>query len=431
MGDPKKDKAKSKPTASGSNVESEEEILPLVKTVINKLEELTSKVDDNSKKCQDNFKSSAYVQGEISDKLGKFAEDYIELKKEMKEVKRENLNLRGAFNILSEKINEYDKKFEIMERQRKRANISIEGVIEIENLPLEKLVNDLLEDLELDYKVQDVCSRIYRKGKFVTPTAGNMPRPRPVIVHFYDESFKYEIFKNIKKMVGKEKWRNIYINDELTADQTNKMKDMRAINGYAKSVGKETKIKGTNLIVEGKKFGLDELESVPAEITIEKAKTIEFNDTVIFQGHHSYLSNMAKSELTYEGRKFNNAETAFQFKKAELCDRQEEAKAILKMNDPYMVKRACKNMKETNEWKQKKEKVMKEILEAKFKQNEDLKLKLVKTGNQVLVEGTSDKVWGSGMPIAKYKSIDPKHLPGKNLLGQMLVDLRKKLNKNK
>ena len=433
MGDPKreKEKAKAKSMATASNVETEEEILSVVNKVLNKVEELSKKVDNNSKTCQDNFKSSDFVQGEISDKLSKLAEDYIELKKEIKEMKRENSDLRGSVKTLTEKVKDYDKRFEFMERQRKKANISIEGVLEIENLPLEKLVNDLLEDLNMDYKAQDICSRIYRKGKFVKPTAGNMPRPRPVIVQFYDESFKYDMFKNIKKMAGNEKWRNVYINDELTADQTNKMKDMRAISGYARSVGKETKIKGTNLIVEGKKFGLDELDSVPAGITIEKAKTIEINGSVIFQGHHSYLSNMSRSEIMFEGRKFNSAEKAFQFKKAELCNRQEEAKSILNMDDPYMAKRVCKNMKETNEWKQKKEKVMKEILEAKFKQNEDLKVKIVGTGNLNLIEGTSDRVWGSGVPIAKYKDIDPKNLPGKNLLGQILVDLRKKLSKNK
>ena len=55
---------------------------------------------------------------------------------------------------------------------------------------------------------------------------------------------------------------------------------------------------------------------------------------------------------------------------------------------------------------------MKEILEAKFKQNEEIKKKLVETGNKKLLEGTSDKYWGSGVPIAKYKNVNPKIIPG-------------------
>ena len=212
--------------------------------------------------------------------------DFQEMKEEVSEVKKVNDDLKRTVKSMAEKIKEYDFKFEQQEREKKKANISIKGVLEIQNLSLEKLVNDLFEDLNLEYKVQDLCNKIYRKGKYVSATAGNMPKPRSVIIQFYEESIKYEIFKNLKNMAGKEKWKNIFVNEDLTADQVNKMKDMRAINGYTKSVGMDTRIKGTKLFIEGKKINLDDLYTVPEKISIEKAKTIEFNVTVIFQGHH-------------------------------------------------------------------------------------------------------------------------------------------------
>ena len=430
MGDSKKEKAngKAKPTASDSNSDTED-VVPWMKKVISKLEDLTKKVDDNSLKCQENFRSSEFVQNGISDKLETIVADFETLKSDFKEVKKENIALRESVKSLSEKVKDYDMKFEFLERQRKKSNICIEGVLEIANLPLEKLMDELLDDLNLKFKAQDVCNKIFRKGKYVAPSAGNMPKPRPIVVQLYDESFKYEIFKNVKNIVGNDKWKNVYINEELTADQTNKMKMMRAISGFAKSVGMETRIKGTSLICEDKKYGLDDLLNVPEKISIENAKTIEYNNIVVFQSHHSYLSNMSKSEFSYEGRKFYSAETAFQSKKAEMCNHKEESKAVQKMQDSYQAKRACQNLKETNEWKQKKDKVMKEILDAKFSQNAELKKKIVETKNLVLIEGTTDKYWGSGIPIAKYKSIDHKNMPGKNTLGQMLMDLRKKMSK--
>ena len=172
------------------------------------------------------------------------------------------------------------------------------------------------------------------------------------------------------------------------------MKEMRAIHGFAKCVGMESKIKGTKLIVEGKRYELDDLKSVPEEITIEKAKTLEYKDSVIFQGHHSYLSNMVSSEVNYEGKKFSSAEVAFQLKKATVCGQKDEARNLEKINDPYMAKRSGHFIKETDEWRQKKEKIMKEILELKFKQNEDLQKKLVGTGDRKLYEGTSVKILG-------------------------------------
>ena len=59
------------------------------------------------------------------------------------------------------------------------------------------------------------------------------------------------------------------------------------------------------------------------------------------------------------------------------------------INNPYMAKRAGQFIKEIDEWKQNKEKVMKEILELKFKQNENLKTKLISTENSKLFEGNT------------------------------------------
>ena len=138
---------------------------------------------------------------------------------------------------------------------------------------------------------------------------------------------------------------------------------------------------------------------------------------------------MSKSEIVYEGKTNCNAELAFQFKKAVVCDKKDDAKIIEKIKDAYMAKRAGQNIKENDEWRQKKEKVMKEILELKFKQNEDLKKKQIATGEMKIFEGTSDKFWGSEVPIAKYKNLNAKNIPGKNVLCNILTDIRKKLNK--
>ena len=264
MGDPKKEKAraKAKPTENGSNVEE------LLKQVIVKLDNYSKKVDNNSTTCNENFKACEFKRGENEEKLTKLNSKFEELRKEFSQIKKENAEMKSTIASLTEKVKEYDDKFEFQARERKRANLSIEGVIEVENLPLEKLMSYLFDDLNLTYKVMDVCNKICRKGRFIGPTAGKMPRPRPIIVELYDASVKHEIFKNLKNMTGKEKWRNIYINDDLLTDQTSKMKNIRAINSFARSVGMETKIKGTKLIIDDRKYTLYELDQVPEEISI-------------------------------------------------------------------------------------------------------------------------------------------------------------------
>ena len=63
MGDTKKEKAKSKVADSESNMEE------LIKKVITKIDDLSKKVDNNSKKCQDNFTLNEFTQGNITDKF--------------------------------------------------------------------------------------------------------------------------------------------------------------------------------------------------------------------------------------------------------------------------------------------------------------------------------------------------------------------------
>ena len=94
-----------------------------------------------------------------------------------------------------------------------------------------------------------MCESIYRKGKWVDPVEGQTHIPRPIIVRFFDSSTKFEIFKNLKKIAGTNKWSNVYINEDLTPDQNKKMKDLRSINGYARSVGKSSVVKGTSIIM--------------------------------------------------------------------------------------------------------------------------------------------------------------------------------------
>lgn len=60
---------------------------------------------------------------------------------------------------------------------------------------------------------------------------------------------------------------------------------------------------------------------------------------------------------------------------------------------------------------------MREIVEAKFEQNEDLKVKLLETGDEHLEEGNTweDRIWGTVNGV------------GENRLGRILMQVRELL----
>ena len=69
-------------------------------------------------------------------------------------------------------------------------------------------------------------------------------------------------------------------------------------------------------------------------------------------------------------------------------------------------------------------------LRLKFTQNEDLKKKLLETGDKDLYEASfRDKIWGIGFGIRQAPNISPEKY-GQNLLGKALMLVRLELQQN-
>ncbi len=131
--------------------------------------------------------------------------------------------------------------------------------------------------------------------------------------------------------------------------------------------------------------------------------------------------------------KFNCAEQAMMFSKAFMFGDNEVADKILKTKKPGEQKalgRAVRNYNE-EQWAEKREWVVDEILYQKFTQNEDLKNILLETGDRIIVEASPyDKVWGIAMGVDKYPEIlDQNNWKGQNLLGKCLMRVREKIRK--
>lgn len=73
-----------------------------------------------------------------------------------------------------------------------------------------------------------------------------------------------------------------------------------------------------------------------------------------------------------------------------------------------------------------------EGLVAKFSQNEELKKRLLYTGNDMLAEcAVKDRIWGIGLSMTDPDRHDMSKWKGQNLLGYVLMMVRAKLANNK
>ena len=132
---------------------------------------------------------------------------------------------------------------------------------------------------------------------------------------------------------------------------------------------------------------------------------------------NGYLSNFYPCLVTINGLTYKNSEVAYQsMKTLDVDDRVRftEYEAV-------ESKKKGKKLEIRPDWDEVKYPLMVEVLYAKFTQNEDLKEKLLATGDEEFLENTTrwhDNIWGN-CNCEKCKDI-----PGQNLLGKAIGEVR-------
>jgi predicted NAD-dependent protein-ADP-ribosyltransferase YbiA (DUF1768 family) len=66
--------------------------------------------------------------------------------------------------------------------------------------------------------------------------------------------------------------------------------------------------------------------------------------------------------------------------------------------------------------------------QAKYSQNQSAKAALLATGNKVLGEASSNKLYGTGIGLFSKDAADCSKWTGKNLMGKILSDIRDRLS---
>jgi hypothetical protein len=143
-----------------------------------------------------------------------------------------------------------------------------------------------------------------------------------------------------------------------------------------------------------------------------------------------WLSNFKYCTILSGGNKFSNTEQLFMYHKAVFFEDDEIAEKILATPVPYEAKALGRLVKGYNDedWNKVRYDVMYQANLLKYTQNEDLKKKLLETGDKILVEvNPRDNIWGIGMDENNPDILDESKWNGQNLLGKVLMDVRNKL----
>lgn len=146
----------------------------------------------------------------------------------------------------------------------------------------------------------------------------------------------------------------------------------------------------------------------------------------------SIYSNWTKCSFKDNVHTYTSAEAYMMVQKAYLFNDKESVSLILKTSNPKKQKALGRLIKGFNEeaWNKHKLDIVTTGVYLKFSQNEELKAKLLATGDKILVEGSPyDRVWGVGLKWDSPEILDEKNWKGQNLLGVALMNVRDTLRK--
>jgi len=142
------------------------------------------------------------------------------------------------------------------------------------------------------------------------------------------------------------------------------------------------------------------------------------------------LSQWSESPFVLDERTFNCAEQWMMYSKALLFQDYKAAKDIMAVRLPSVQKSIGREVQDFDNttWIRNREEIVYRGNYAKFTQNKDHLITLMKTGSTYLVEARpEDKVWGIGLaeddPDAQIQS----KWKGLNLLGQVITRVRNDL----
>ena len=215
---------------------------------------LESKIDDA-------IKGQELAASILGDRITKADEKVLVQTEQISALKDNACGVKVQLKVHGTRINEIEEKIERIEREKRRSTLIIEGLKETEGEIISTLVDKALTDLKVGFRSKD-CTAIFRRGgrkdvsdkKEETGAREKRIRIRPIVVFLPSANEKAEIFRNLKNLKDNEEWKGVFFNDDLTEQQANEQRDLRALSAYAKTKNFNSNVKAGALWLDGRRY---------------------------------------------------------------------------------------------------------------------------------------------------------------------------------
>ena len=381
-------------TLAGMRKLLKEELLP----IDNELKEVRKSLQDTSDKL---------------DEMTKIEKRVAVVEKHQAKIQQDYKDCHQLCHTLSEQVL-------LLESRSRRNNLKFVSTsnenCNISGENCEDIILSLCASVGLTISTIDI-ERAHRVGPRNKPN-------QPILVKFAN----YKVREQVLAAKTKIREKGVVTTEDFP-DEINNRRQMfsSVLKAAYESPKYKAKLVVDKLLLNGKLFSVNELDMLPDELNPHNLTAVTRGNCTAFYSRSSVFSNHFPCAFVMDGTKYSSTEQFIMHQKAKLFWDAESANQIMKSNNPVVAKGVGKRIKgyKAEIWNSSCTDVMKTALKAKFSQNPELASILKKTGNNVLIEANpTDHFWGVGLSIKNLDVFDESKWKGKNILGQLLMELR-------
>lgn len=305
-------------------------------------------------------------------------------------------------------------------RDAKSKNIVINGLSEKKGENPTKMAVKFLKHVTNGVSASDI-ENAYRLG-----STGESKRP--LLIKFKSIETKKLVMQKKASLKGVKGCKKVFCNEDLPDSERTVRQDFREIGRYAVKMGyKDVKVTGNKIQLEGKTYYERDLALLPKELHLENIKTRMIKGMLCFEGSSSYLSSSFPTPIKMNDNYFSSADQAFYYQKALFAGRTDYGKDILECDNPKSLKKMGIKIEQSDEWEEKQLRILTGIFILKFEQNSSLLDKLISTKDTPLLYCDTDEYWGTGRVLDSDEWDKTNDVPGRNIIGTILSNVRSRL----
>ena len=374
---------------------------------------IQSDVKDIRGELHEHSKSIQWATEEIEELKKSKQKDDEDKQYLMSEV--EKMKIKAAKQ--EEEIQKLSEQVVNLDAYSRRDNLIFYNIPEQSNEKCVDVINNIMSEC---FEREDIkFVRVHRLG-------GKTGRSRPIIARFHFYPDRDYIWRNRHLL------RNTptVVKEDLPEPMRKAQDKLFPVYKRAKFDGSKAKLVKSSIMIDGKLYDSTSLpDKYNPRNVCERDVEIDGKGYILFAGEGSPLSNFYNSSFELQGKRFVSNEQCIAYHQAIYAKQEAKANKIMQLTNPREIKRVSSEFKiNKKDWlRHEGIEKMKEGLRAKFCQNSALRNILVSTAPKVLVECTRDPTWACGHTLFTKEAAEPDKWQGKNLLGDILAEIRQEL----